>query len=183
MIAGFDMEYNQTAADGTVYNNGLGICFIPKTHVTTGQWNTSNTTEGGYKSSYVHTTVLPGIVTKLQNVLGSHIVQRNVLLSSSTNGNISNAYTWTTAYATLMSIGQMTGTFAENWNKYDDGEANHMLPIFNYTDFKTGSAFWSRCIWGHHNSYYRAWCVNNGGSIVDAYSHDTLGVRPLIYLR
>lgn len=183
-IAGFDMEYNQTAADGTTFNNGYGICLIPQTQLTTATWNASNTLSGAYKSSTMHTTHLPGIVTKLQNVLGSHIVQRNVLLSSSVDGNYySNAYTWTKAYATLMSIGQMTGTFAANRNKYDDGEANYKLPIFNSKDFKTGSDFWSRGVWGRSYSNYYAWRVYSDGSITGASVADAYGVRPLIYLR
>ena len=184
-IAGFDMESNQEAADGTTFDNGYGICLIPQTQLTTATWNASNTLTGAYKSSTMHTSHLPGIVTKLQNILGSHIVQRNVLLSSSVDGSYySNAYTWTTAYATLMSIGQMTGTFAANRNKYDDGEANYKLPIFNSKDFKTGSTFWSRGVLGYFNSYYCAWLVNSGGGINgNSFVSGACGVRPLIYLR
>ena len=179
------MESNQDAADGTVYDNGYGICLIPQTQLTTATWNTSNTLTGAYKSSTMHNTHLPNIVSKLQTILGSHIVTRNVLLSSSVDSSnyYSNGYTWTTAQATLMSIGQMTGTFAANRNKYDDGEANYKLPIFNSKDFKTGSAFWSRGVWGGNNSGYRAWIVGSDGSIYDNYVRNTNGVRPLIYIR
>ena len=190
VIAGFDKEYNQIAADGTTYNNGYGICMIPKTQVTTGAWNPTNTLTGAYNSSYMHTTTLPNIVTKLQNVLGSHIVTRNVLLSNNiTTSYYSAAYTWTTAYATLMSIGQMNGTFASNRNEYDDGEANYKLPLFNYEDYKTGSDFWSRGIWGFDVDfgYCCAWYVGSDGSIngsIDgALGNSALGIRPLIYLR
>ena len=90
-------------------------------------------------SSSMHTSILPSFVSKLQSVLGSHIVQRNVLLSSGTDSKgYSNAYTWTTAYATLMSMGQMTGNFATNNNKYDDGEANYKLPFFNNSGYNIG---------------------------------------------
>lgn len=184
-IAGFDMEHNQIAADGTIYDNGYGICLIPQTHVTTASWNASMTLAGAYKSSKMHTTNLPSIVTKLQRVLGSHIVQRNVLLSSSVDSsNHSNGYTWTNSYATLMSIGQMTGTFAANNNKYDDGEAFYKLPIFNHKDFKTGSIFWSRGVWGYDGYYYYyTWRVSSDGSIGHDVASNTNGVRPLIYLR
>ena len=174
------MESNQDAADGTVYDNGYGICMIPQTQLTTARWNTSNTTAGGYKSSYMHTTVLPEIVTKLQTILGSHMVNRNVLLSSSVSGSSADAYTWTTAKATLMSIGQMNGTFAENNTKYDDGEANYKLPVFNFKDFKTGQSFWSR---GVKDSYYGAWIVYRDGSLTSSLTHGSCDVRPLIYLR
>ena len=173
------MEHNQLAADGTTFDNGYGICLIPQTYLTFGKWNTSDTTAGGYKSSYMHNTVLPGVVTNLQNVLGSHIVNRNVLLSSSTDGNYSNAYTWTTSYATLMSIGQMNGTFASYRNKYDDGEANYKLPIFNSKDFKNGYYFWSRGV----GSSTSAWYVHSDGTIYRSDVSVQDCTRPLIYLR
>ena len=181
------MESNQLAADGTTYDNGYGICLIPQNPLTTAKWNASNTIEGAYKSSTMHTSHLPNIVTNLQNVLGSHIVNRNVLLSSSVDSKYhSNAYTWTTAYATLMSVGQMTGTFAANRNKYDDGEANYKLPIFNSKDFKIGSYFWSRGVWGKgpSDSGYCAWEVIGADYVVNFRRvNNTCGVRPLIYLR
>ena len=184
IIAGFDMENNKNAADGTVYDNGYGICLIPQTQITEATWNASSTLAGAYKSSTMNNTHLPSIVTKLRNVLGSHIVTRNVLLSSSVDENYySNGYTWTTTYATLMSIGQITGTFAANKNKYDDGEANYKLPIFNFTGFNTGSRFWSRGIWGGSGNSCGAWIFGGDGS-VGSYGVDTTqGVRPLIYLR
>ena len=179
-IAGFDMEHNQTAADETIYDNGYGICLIPKMYVTRDKWNTTNTTSGGYMSSYMHNTVLPNIVTNLSNVFGNHIINRNVLLSSSTNSNgYSNAYTWTTADATLMSIGQMNGTFASDWSKYDDGEANYKLPLFNYEEFKMSWNFWSRCI----RSSSRPWYVGSDGDTHNDNASATYAVRPLIYIR
>ena len=182
-IAGFDMESNHVATDGTVYDNGYGICMIPYNQLTTATWNNSKTLTGAYKSSAMNTTHIPGIVTKLQNVLGSHIVQRNVLLSSSEEFRRSNAYTWTTAYATLMSAGQMTGKFASHGNKYDDGEANYKLPIFNNKDFKTGSDFWLRGIQDSNSNFYRAWYVGSTGGFAGYDVDHKFGVRPLIYLR
>ena len=182
MIAGFDMEHNQTAADGTVYDNGLGICMIPVIHVTNGHWNYDNTINGGYNSSIMNTAVLPGIVTNLQNILGSHIVERNVLLSNNCNSAGSYSYNWTTAYATLMNVGQMTGTFASHQNKYDDGEANYKLPIFDNMTYSTGYNFWLRGILHHANAYYVS---SNGeiGSMYFGYAGGSYYVRPLIYLR
>ena len=181
VIAGFDMEHNQTAADGTTYDNGYGICMIPKNYVTTGQWNTNGGTTGGYKSSTMHTTLLPSIVTTLKNVLGTHVVNRNVLLSSSVNSSTgSTAYTWTTSDATLMSIGQLTGTFASHRNKYDDGEANYKLPLFNYEKYYNSNfMFFSRGIYAGGSIWY----VHRYGDISWDVSNSTLSTRPLIYLR
>ena len=181
-IAGFDMESHQTAADGTAYDNGYGICMIPKTYVTTGKWGSGDTTNGGYKSSYMHNTVLPGIVTNLNTVLGTHVVNRIVLLSSSSSdrNDYSDAYTWTTADATLMSVGQMTGTFASHRNKYDDGEANYKLPLFNYENYWTGSSFWTRGVYIDTG----VWSISSDGRIYNNVAGDGGNrVRPLIYLR
>ena len=178
-IAGFDLEYSQTAADGTVYNNGFGIMLVPKTQIGTGQWNTSNTTAGGYYGSYMRNTVLPGRKNSLATILGSHMVNRNVLLSNTAAAGTQSSYTWTTDYLTLMSIGQMTGTFSSNSNKYDDGEANYKLPVFNSLTKATGSTFWSRGV-SHSGS---TWYVNSDGSIYNYYAYYTNGVRPLLYLR
>ena len=158
---------------------------IPKTKLTTAKWNTTNTTSGGYKSSYMHNTVLPNIVNTLKTVLGTHVVNRNVLLSSSTStgsgsSGKSNAYKWTTADATLMSVGQMTGTFASHNNKYDAGEANYKLPLFNYEDYWTGSDFWLRGI----NGSKSVWHILDSGRVGTTYSYSGhIGARPLIYLR
>ena len=186
VIAGFDMEHNRKAADGTTYDNGYGICMIPKTSVNVkgrGVWNTTDTTSGGYKSSYVHTTTLPTVVTNLKNVLGIHVVNRNVLLSSTVTKGYSTAYTWTTADATLMSVGQMSGTFASHSNKYDDGEANYKLPLFNYEEYYYSDGtnvnmFWTRCI-----DKLGTYSVTNKGLFKGSYPSNKSGLRPLIYLR
>lgn len=105
-------------------------------------------------------------------------MNRNVLLSSTVKSGNSTAYTWTTADATLMSIGQMTGTFASHSNKYDDGEANYRLPLFYYEEFKIGSIFWSRGV-----GMGCTWYIIDDGGISRNDSNFSYGVRPLIYLR
>jgi len=82
-----------------------------------------------------------------------------------------------------MSVGQLTGTFASNNNKYDDGEANYKLPVFNKTSiYISGVAFWVRNIWWYNsNTGWNAWSI--GG---DPYYQITRGdfrIRPLIYIR
>ena len=183
-IAGFDCEYNTVAADGTIKSNGYGICLIPETYVTRADWNSnglyyinsfmpsvSSFSHTSYISSTMHTSTLPTVANNLRNVLGNHLINRNVLLGSrvnltytptSTNINGTNAYTWTTAYCTLLSPKQITGTyFSQKYtngsdgsysytpseyfsNKYDDGEANYKLPLFNYEKATTGIDYWTR---------------------------------------
>ena len=178
------MEANNIADDGRANNNGYGICLIPETYVTEADWNSngsysinsfmpnvSSFPHTSYKQSTMHTSTLPTVASKLRSVLGNHLINRNVLLGSrvnltytptSTNINGTNAYTWTTAYCTLLSPKQITGTyFSEKYtngsdglysytpseyhsNKYDDGEANYKLPLFNYEEIFMGYDYWTR---------------------------------------
>lgn len=187
-IAGFDVESSRDASDGTTYDNGYGIALVPVISYVSGKWNNSNTLSGGYIASYAHTNTLPWIATNLQNVLGTHLINRNVLLSSAVNGSSGNtynssAYTWTTAYCTLMSAGQISGTFASNRNKYDDGEANYQLPAFKKNTSYGSSTLWLRGVWGYYSDdVYAAW-TNKSGNI--SYESVTRAeeICPMIYIR
>ena len=183
-IAGFDMEHNRTASDGTVYDNGYGICMIPKAYVTSKPWNDINTIDGAYISSTIHTTYIPSIVTTIRNILGDHIVNRNVLLSSSVGSNsYSNAYMWTTSDATLVSVSQIkVGALGSYRNQYDDGEANYLLPLYTHIDY-IGYPHWTRSIWGKSGTSFRIWSAGTSGSIGYNVCTGTAGVCSLIYLR
>ena len=183
VIAGFDCEKNHKASDGNIKDNGYGICLIPKSSLVNVVWD-SNTTANGYNGSTINKTTLPTVATNLKKVLGNHLVQRNVLLSSARDSSYyASTYTWTTAYCTLMSMGQVTGTFAANRNKYDDGEANYKLPLFNYETWSFDTWAWLRGLYG--NNYYGGGVyglTTSGGS--DYYScHLSYGLRPFIYIR
>lgn len=194
-IAGFDVEHNIRAADGTMYDNGYGIMLIPQNYISLAKWNNSDSVRGGYISSNIHTSFLPTAITTLKNVLGSHAVNRNVLLSSSVDDNcISNAYTWTNSHATLMGIGQVTGRYSEFHNRYDDGEATYRLPLFRYQNCYIGRIYWVRSIWGQYwdesdsNWHRYAYYINN---IQDIFGNNYYGttvnvaqpIRPIIYIR
>lgn len=189
-IAGFDLEHNQTAADGTVYDNGYGICLIPVEGTYNVNW-THRQDYLGYKGSYIHSTVVSNICTDITNIFGSHIVNRNVLLSNSVSTSspyYSNGYTWTMAKGTLMSVGQLTGSFTRHSTKYDDGEANYKLPLFDYENYYTGRNFWTRGLTGtsRDGSYY-IWTVTGDEfyefGIQRIYYDETCITRPMIYIR
>ena len=189
VIAGFDMEHNATAADGSTYDNGYGICLIPKTSLGKYTWDNSDISRG-YNGSTINTSTLPKVANNLKKVLGDHLVLRNVLLSSGIDRNMyyASAYTWTTAYCTLMSTGQVTGTFASNRNKYDDGEANYKLPLFNYETWSFDDRAWLRGIYSkqYKDSFifdgYVYGLTTSGDSGLHGCSSGN-GLRPLIYIR
>ena len=184
VIAGFDMEHNTRAADGIVYDNGYGICLIPKNSLGNYKWSYKiNYSTGTYKGSDINTSTLPEVANNLKKILGDHLVLRNVLLSSDRNSKYyASAYTWTTAYCTLMSAGQITGTFASNSNKYDDGEANYKLPLFNYETWSFDELAWLRGL--HHNrSNLGVYCITTSGNLAERDGDNSGGLRPLIYIR
>ena len=193
-VAGFDVEHNRTAIDGTAYDNGYGIALIPTTVIGKSKWNTTETIDGAYMSSFMHTSVLPGIITLLKTVLGDHIVNRNVLLSNSigprsTSGSgsryyVSSSYQWTTAYATLMSYYQILNKASSY--KYDDGEANYHLPLFKSIKYYNGtvnSDYWIRTCTYKITDWPCAVEIGYAGMIASANVTGTSGVRPLIYIR
>ena len=137
IVAGIDLEHNATAADGTSYDNGSGLCMIPQAGLVQHSWNDTDTINGGYNASGVHALLNSTIYNNLLGTLGTHIIERNVLLSNETNGNQHSAsnYTWTKAYLTLMSAAQVLNKFNGYSTKYDDGEANYYLPLFRYREY------------------------------------------------
>lgn len=184
IIAGFDMEYNHQASDGNIKDNGYGICLIPKTSLGDYVWD-NNGTSNGYNGSTINTSTLPTVANNLKKVLGDHLVLRNVLLSSDRDTNYyASAYTWTTAYCTLMSTGQVTGTFASNHNKYDDGEANYKLPLFNYETWSFDERAWLRGMYGIDNDFRDyVYGLTTYGHSGYYYCTGSRGLRPLIYIR
>ena len=138
-IAGFDYEANNKAADGKVKSNGYGIHLVPESNLTTYSWNPSDRIGVGYIYSDIHNFCNTRVAPVLQSILGSHLINRNVLLSSSINyidKSGASAYKWTTAYCTLMSINQLIGYPPSIMcNKYDSGEANYHLPLYNFMNY------------------------------------------------
>lgn len=183
IIAGFDCEHNHRASDGNTKDNGYGICLIPKTSLGNYVWDSNNASKG-YKGSTINTSILPTVANNLKKVLGDHLVLRNVLLSSAKDSSYyASAYTWTTVYCTLMSMGQVTGKFASNRNKYDDGEANYKLPLFNYETWSFDAWAWLRGLHGYIYVGVYAYGLTTSGDSDWNYCDGSHGLRPLIYIR
>ena len=195
VIVGFDMEHNATAADGSTYDNGYGIFMIP----TESLFNPGSESMS-FNSGYMNTGVHKKINTELSSfasdnsVLRDHLIKRRMLLSNTTDYWSSplqtHGYEWTTGYGSLMSAGQITGTFASNSNKYDDGEANYKLPYFNFNTWQFGDYAYLRGLGGSasyndHSSYYdKPWHVSNGsvlGHDIANYQTEINGKKPSIF--
>ena len=191
IVAGIDLEHNATAADGTSYDNGSGLCMIPQAGLVQHSWNDTDTINGGYNASGVHALLNSTIYNNLLGTLGTHIIERNVLLSNETNGNQHSAsnYTWTKAYLTLMSAAQVLNKFNGYSTKYDDGEANYYLPLFRYREYYLNdkSPYWLRSIKDASDSgtQCRLWTVHDEQQelYIDNMAGQQYWVRPMMYLR
>ena len=184
-IAGFDCEYNGKTANNISFNNGYGICLIPTETVTAGIWNNSYSVEYefGYINSTIHTSTLSTVASNLQNVLGSHLINRTVYLSSRNSGVMASIETKTTAYCTLMSEVQVLGFYYDP-NSADIGEANYLLPLFYYTGNWLSSSYWLRSFGiGHGSDQLMGHIIDYEGKLESAVSTKYNGVRPMIYIR
>ena len=211
-VAGFDVEKNKTASDGTVYDNGYGIALVPVSNYLGWRSEWDYTIKNGYINSIIHTSGIPEIMSRMQSILGTHLINRNVLLGSATDmpDQITSsmdiievrttAYTWVTSYGTCMSGCQLTGDAASYSNKYDDGEANYKLPLFDNIEYNVTSItnnFWLRGISAASSNYEFALIAgyNNDDNVIKSSNvkrfYTTSGnvikaeyyMRPLIYIR
>lgn len=174
VIAGFDTEYNKGGANPLTTHH---ITLIPTSKLFDAQMNDSNTTSGGYIATKMHTSVLPGLVTSLQNLLGNHLLPREIEVSNAISGGQSSNWEWVTAYASLMTEVQVYGSMV--WgSKFDVGEGLSKLPLFNYVNPVQYSrvTFWLRAVATANNFAV----VYERGGADRAGAGTQLGVRPLI---
>ena len=185
-IAGFDLETSRQAFDGTTVDNGYGICLIPRTSLADSQmYNSGRTIPNGYLGCTTMQNKLKSIQTRLEAILGDHLVNRNVYLSTAANDSGSTGGKWTTAKLTLPSLCQING---DNYNKYDTGEANYKLPLFNYERFwLPDTSYWTRNLertfYIGSTKYNCASAVMKGGYTWGYNLVTSYGVRPIIYVR
>ena len=189
-IAGFDCEYNHTASDGSIKDNGYGICLIPVGALEGYNRFHNSNSPIGYANADIQKNMSQLLQNQLIKTLGSHLINRNVLLSNVVNPTtgLSTSYIWTTSYVTLMSGCQLTGEISKYSNKYDDGEANYKLPLFNYMNFYvTGmtASYWTRGIAGESGGHYCAYMASVSSSLTASYINSQViyGARPMIYIR
>ena len=168
------------------------ICDLPNCAM-----NPSNTTEGGYFNSYMHSTFLSErVLTALSGIgitISDHLVKHKKLLTTSiTNDGINrfgtstgcaNSLDWKDTYISLMSEIQLFGSIVWSSSGYDTGEANEKLAIFNF--IRPNKLFGNKNIWLRDIASAANFAILGGGG--DAYSYGS-GVTvvapvPLILLK
>ena len=178
VIVGFDTEDDR----GDNANSGKGISMIPYIYKDTmkSYMNSSNVTTGGYQGSYMHNTTLPAIATKLNNILGSHMITRRILTSNAVANGASSGWSWESQKLSLLSEVQVYGSVV--WGSgYDVGEACYKLPIFNYVGHSSFSRdnFWLRAV----TSASQFAIAASYGYAGDYGASSVFWVRPQVYIR
>ena len=188
IVAGFNTHINKGNTNIVNVNH---IALIPKTILFSDKMNSTNTTEGGYKASYMHTTVMATVTSKLNAVLGSHLLTRDILISNVINTSVtsgaysgwtgaSSGWEWVATRCELMSEVEVYGSRILSSSFYDIGEGCMKLPVFNFINHVQYSRayFWLRGVAG--STYF---CFASGdGNASGLNASDSLGVRPLILI-
>ena len=175
MIAGFDIF---TTENGNYTENSYkGITWIPKTILTTGRMNPTNTTDGCYMGSEMYQTTLPAIAEKLKVVLGDHLLYRWVGVSTGTFE--SNNTVAARAYLTCPTEIELSGTMICG-KRRDCGENVSQLPVFKYTKWAQGYSFWTRT-----PTSTTTWAVDHAGNGVldDVLASQIDNIRPIMFLK
>lgn len=188
MVAGFNTHKNK-GNNNIITGNHIAI--IPRTVLFDDKMNSDNVTTGGYKGSYMHTTVMSTVTTRLNSVLGSHLLTRDALITNNVDTtNKSSAYTawagassgweWVATRCELMTETEVYGAPIFSSSAYDQGEGCMKLPVFNFINHVqfARAYLWLRSV---ANSTY--FCVASGDGTAYHYSASgSLGVRPLALL-
>ena len=188
MVAGFNTHMNKGSSNIVTANH---IAIIPRTTLFNDKMNSEHVTTGGYKGSYMHTTVMATVTTKLNGVLGTHLLTRDALLSNTVDTtNKSSAYTawtgassnweWVATRCELMTETEVYGAPIFSSSAYDQGEGCMKLPVFNFINHVqfARANFWLRSV--THSSGF---CNASGSGYANYGSAgSSFGVRPLALL-
>jgi hypothetical protein len=151
MVASIDSYYG--TGDTPLYKHH--VVLIPKTgriSPKNAYMNATNTTEGGYAGSYMHTTLLPCYETALRDALNDRLIPHRVLLTTGTNPSAAsmggvgrtgaaNSSAWSSVYLSLMSEIHVYGTMIFSSSGYDAGSENQKFQVFNFVRPR-GADFW-----------------------------------------
>lgn len=162
--------------------------------------NSTHTTVGGYKSSYMNTTLLGDVATsgstaddatinqQLYAEFGSHLKTTRELVANNINSSgynrlgaasgCSNSWGWISAQAILMSEIEVYGSTAWSSSGYDTGNANHQLELFAHSKkaINNRSAYyWLKDVVSATNFCY---CNGGGSSNCSGAGCGSLYVRP-----
>ena len=187
-IAGFDIYYGKGDTEMTAHH----AVIVPDTNLTSSYMNSSHTTAGGYVGSYMYTTTLPSVKTKIETTFGSsHVLSYRALLTTRVNTSATNRYpgttgssdtwAWYDAKVNLMNMVQVTGNIGFSSSGFDTGADNVQFPLFRLRpEFinKARSWYWVRDV--ASSSAFAV--IGTDGVSGPTNASNAGGVRPCFYI-
>ena len=207
-IAGIDTLYgigssSVLTAHHLVMVPGKGFDENEKQHFGKAKMNTTATTVGAYKNSYLNTDIYGPVVNavsanpttineQLFNEFGSHLKITNEMLSNATDGTRYNRYgsltatsgfEWTNCQAISMSEIEVMGSIVWSSSGFDTGVANRQLPLFAnggvLRNNRAQNNFWFKDV---ANGVAFCCYTNSGLANVGTANADLVFVRPRFIL-
>ena len=124
-IAGLDTYLNTGDTAFTAHH----AVIVPDENIGTNRMNGTNSTTGGYVSSFMFASVLPVYNTHFSAKLNNHLLSHREILSNSVTGNQASGWAWANVKINLMSEPEVYGS--NLWgNKYDAGVNYRQFPLF-----------------------------------------------------
>ena len=124
-IAGLDTYLNTGDTAFTAHH----AVIVPDENIGTNRMNGTNSTTGGYVSSFMFASVLPVYNTHFSAKLNNHLLSHREILSNGVIGNQANSWAWADVKINLMSEPEVYGS--NLWgNKYDVGVNYRQFPLF-----------------------------------------------------
>lgn len=146
---------------------------VPDESLSSSKMNNENTTKNGYKSSLMHTDILPTVLSDyILPIFSSHVIEHEELITNSiddtgfnrhgSNSGCSNNWTWETINIDLMNEVQIFGSIVWSSSGYDIGIDNVQFPLFRLLpqSVSNNSRFWLKTI--STNSKFV--CVGSSGA-------------------
>ncbi len=166
------------------------VVLVPDRNLISAKMNDTNTTEGGYLGSAMHTTTIPKITTALQNGFGSsHIISFASYLSNTVNTSLASmagcgwtgattawGCAWTKVECRLMSEQMVYGSAIMSSSGFDAGEAKQQLALFALNPLATNvRADW----WLSSVASSASFAIVDSNGVASAGgASGSLGVRP-----
>lgn len=183
-IGGFDPFLNTGDTALTTHH----AVMIPETFYTTSYMNATNTTEGGYKGSYMFKTKLPEVLaTWVTPYFGNHVISHRTLVTNVINptgtnrwgsaSGCSSSWEWASEKLALMSEPNVYGAIAWSSSGYDIGIHHMQFPIFRLMpEFMVAGRNW---YWLRAVARATYFCDADGGGLANADNASNVhGVRP-----
>lgn len=168
-VAGINTEYNK--GDTALTTNH--VVLVPDVSLADCQWNTSDTTSGGYQASNIHKYCVETVAANLASAFSGYTLLTCRDLTTVSTGT----WDWESAKCRLMSEMEVYGSNVWSMNGYQTGTANSRFPLFTLRpELATGLHYdyWLQNV----STSTRACRVNNGGHAGDTSANSNYGVRP-----